>query len=206
MSKIMAIDIETGNYSYEIGGWDKTHLFEPVVVATWDGENAHIFSKEDSVMIAGAHVHPLHPRELGEHLQKHIESGGKIIGHNIRGFDLPVLRDALDMHYAGVLMSKAKEYLIDTSWTLRSSAGHSVSLDDVCKHTLGRGKEIMHSEDAPIAWREKKFMEVMKYCLADCQLNFDLFKHGQRKGVVKARDINSGILNDIEVRWKEELL
>ena len=47
MSKIMALDIETANYSYEIGGWDKTHLFEPVVVATWDGENAHIFSKED---------------------------------------------------------------------------------------------------------------------------------------------------------------
>jgi|TARA_R110001632_G_scaffold12717_3_gene44033 DNA polymerase elongation subunit (family B) len=204
MSKIMAIDIETANYSYEIGGWDKTHLFEPVVVATWDGENAHIFSKADTVMVADAEVHPLHPRELGEHLQKHIEAGGKIIGHNIRGFDLPVLRDALDMHYAGVLIKEADSHLIDTSWTLRSSAGQSVSLDDVCKHTLGRGKEIMHSEDAPVAWRESKFLEVMKYCLQDCQLNYDLFKYGQREGVVKARHSVSGIITDIEVLWKEE--
>jgi len=200
----MAIDIETANYSYEIGGWDKTHLFEPVVVATWDGENAHIFSKADTVMVADAEVHPLHPRELGEHLQKHIEAGGKIIGHNIRGFDLPVLRDALDMHYAGVLIKEADSHLIDTSWTLRSSAGQSVSLDDVCKHTLGRGKEIMHSEDAPVAWRESKFLEVMKYCLQDCQLNYDLFKYGQREGVVKARHSVSGIITDIEVLWKEE--
>lgn len=204
MSKIMAIDIETANYSYEIGGWDKTHLFEPVVVATWDGENAHIFSKADTVMVADAEVHPLHPRELGEHLQKHIEAGGKIIGHNIRGFDLPVLRDALDMHYAGVLIKEADSHLIDTSWTLRSSAGQSVSLDDVCKHTLGRGKEIMRSEDAPVAWRESKFLEVMKYCLQDCQLNYDLFKYGQREGVVKARHSVSGIITDIEVLWKEE--
>ena len=204
MSKIMALDIETANFSYEIGGWDKTHLFEPVVVATWDGENAHIFSKEDTMMIAGTEVHPLHPRELGEHLKKHVDAGGVIIGHNIRGFDLPVLRDALDMHYAGVLMNKADECLIDTSWTLRSSAGHSVSLDDVCKHTLGRGKEIMHSEDAPIAWREKKYIEVMKYCLADCQMNYDLFARGQREGVVKARDLVSGTIIDIEVLWKKE--
>ena len=199
----MAIDIETGNFSYEIGGWDKTHLFEPVVVATWDGENAHIFSKED-VEVPHANVHPLHPRELGEHLKKHIDAGGIIIGHNIRGFDLPILRDALDMHYAGVLMNKAKECLIDTSWTLRSSAGQRVALDDVCKHTLGRGKEIMHSEDAPIAWREGKYAEVMKYCLQDCQLNYDLFEYGRKKGVVKARNTDSGIVEDYEVLWKLE--
>jgi len=204
VSKIMALDIETANYSYEIGGWDKTHLFEPVVVATWDGENAHIFSKEDTVMVADATVHPLHPRKLGEHLQKHIESGGKIIGHNIRGFDLPILRDALDMHYAGVLIKEADAHLIDTSWTLRSSGGQRVPLDDVCKHTLGKGKSIMYSEDAPLAWREKKFSDVMKYCLEDCKLNFDLFKYGQREGVVKARDSVSGIITDIEVLWKEE--
>lgn len=199
----MALDIETANYSYEIGGWDKTHLFEPVVVATWDGENAHIFSKED-VEVPHANVHPLHPRELGEHLKKHIDAGGIIIGHNIRGFDLPVLKDALDMHYAGVLMNKASEYLIDTSWTLHTSAGQRVSLDDVCKHTLGRGKQIMHSEDAPVAWREGRYAEVMKYCLQDCQLNYDLFEYGCKKGVVKARDIDSGIIEDYEVLWKLE--
>ena len=42
MSGIMALDIETGNYSWEIGGWDKHSLFEPTVVATWDGNDGHV--------------------------------------------------------------------------------------------------------------------------------------------------------------------
>ena len=28
MSKVLALDIETKNYSYEIGGWDNTHMFQ----------------------------------------------------------------------------------------------------------------------------------------------------------------------------------
>jgi len=202
MSKVMAIDIETSNYSHEIGGWDKTHLFEPTVVATWDGEEGRIFCKEYDYEIEGTQVEPLHPRNIGEHLKKHIDAGGIIVGHNIRGFDLPVLRDALDMHYAGVLLNKADEHIVDTSWTLRSAAGVSIPLDVVCKHTLGKGKTIMHSEDAPIAWKEGKHIAVMKYCLADCKLNYDLYMHGRKNGVVKARHTDSGIVEDYEVLWK----
>ena len=53
----MALDIETANYSHEIGGWDKTHMFDTTVVATWDGEEAHAFSKADDVIVADAHMH-----------------------------------------------------------------------------------------------------------------------------------------------------
>lgn len=200
MSDIMAIDIETSNYSHEIGGWDKTHLFEPTVVATWDGEEAHIFSKED-VDVEDAHLHPLHPRDLGEHLKKHVDGGGVIVGHNIRGFDLPVLRDALDMHYAGVLLSK-QESLIDTSWSLREATGGARHrLDTLCKHTLGRGKEIMDSADAPVAWREGRFDEVAKYCLDDCKLNFDLFLHGRTEGFVKSRNEETGLIEEYTIGW-----
>ena len=45
MSDIMALDIETSNYSWEIGGWDNKALFDVSVVATWDGKDAHIFTK-----------------------------------------------------------------------------------------------------------------------------------------------------------------
>ena len=85
MTDLMALDIETGNYSWEIGGWNKTALFEPVVVATWDGNDSHVFTNED-VSFDDIHVHPLHPRDLGEHLEKHVEKGGKIIGHNLLTF------------------------------------------------------------------------------------------------------------------------
>jgi DEAD/DEAH box helicase domain-containing protein len=200
----MALDIETGNFSHEIGGWGKTHMFEPTVVATWDGEEAHVFSKADDVIVADAHIHPLHPRELGEHLKKHVDEGGLVVGHNIRGFDLPVLRDALDMHYAGVLLSKALEgsdTVVDTSWAVRSATGRSHHLDSLCKHTLGKGKEIMDSADAPVAWREGRYAEVIKYCIADCKLNYDLFLHGRNEGFVKSRNEETGMIEEYQIGW-----
>ena len=95
MTDILSLDIETGNYSYEIGGWDKTAMFEPTVVATWDGSNGTVYCNK--ALDIEATVKELHPRTLGEDLTAHIEKGGKVLGHNIKGFDLPVLRDALDL-------------------------------------------------------------------------------------------------------------
>ena len=198
--KDMVLDIETSNFSYEIGGWDKTHLFDPVVVATWDGDEAHIFSKHE-VNVSDAVLHPLHPKELGEHLQKHIEEGGRLIGHNIRGFDLPILKNALDCHYAGVLLGMEEPVVLDTAWNLRKISGSRIPLDEVCKATFGEGKVGMKSTDAPIAWREGRYDEVAKYCLEDCKLNLTLFKHGVEHGVVKSRNINTGLIDEIEVIW-----
>ena len=199
MSKVMALDIETSNFSWQIGGWDNTHLFDPTVVATWDGDNGHVFSKED-IKLEGVSTHPLHPRDLGEHLQKHVEGGGVVIGHNLMGFDLPILRDALDCHYAGQLMKDNKKCVIDTSAMLRSAAGMPVTLGDVCKHTLGSSK-LMESADAPKAWEEGRYNEVAEYCLKDAQLVYDLLHHGRDEGFVKARNIETGVVDDIEGMW-----
>ena len=197
MSDIMALDIETGNYSWQIGGWGNTHLFEPTVVCTWDGEEGHIFSKSH-LNVKDAHWHPLHPRTLGNHLEKHVKNGGKILGHNLMGFDLPVLRDAIDCHYAGELMSS--DAVIDTSALLRASTGESHHLDDICKHTLGAGKT-QKSEDAPRMWEEGKHIAVAEYCLKDCELVYNLWEHGKAEGVVKNRNTATGVIDDIEVVW-----
>jgi len=144
MTDVMALDIETGNYSWEIGGWDKHSLFEPTVVCTWDGSDGHVFSKEE-IEVDGAQVHPLHPRELGDHLQKHIDAGGVILGHNIRKFDLPVLNAALDCWTAGDLMSKS-ESIIDTKLLVSKAAvAHgqiATALDVLARTTLDIGKSM----------------------------------------------------------------
>jgi hypothetical protein len=202
MTDIMALDIETSNYSYEIGGWSNKALFDTSVVATWDGEEAHIFSKED-LEIDGVTIHPLHPRALGDHLQNHIEKGGQILGHNLFGFDLPVLRDSLDCWAAGDIMQK-KDAVIDTK-NLVSSASLSkgkveTSLQSLVSQTLGKSKS-MKSVDAPLAWREGKFTEVAEYCLKDAKLTYDLFLHGRDTGIVKSRSLESGDIMEIEVEW-----
>ena len=201
MSKVMALDIETGNYSYEIGGWDKHSLFEPTVVATWDGENGHVFSKEDIEMV-GAEVHDLHPRILGDHLQKHIDGSGVILGHNIKKFDLPVLNAALDCWTAGDLMNKA-ENVIDTKLLVNKAGGKNIatSLELLARNTLDVGKS-MSSHDAPEAWRAGRYLEVAEYCLKDSQLTYDLYEYGRENGVIKSRSLEDGSVVEIEVNWK----
>jgi hypothetical protein len=198
VTDVLALDIETANYSWQIGGWGNTHLFEPTVVCTWDGEEGHVFSKQH-INTKDMTWHSLHPRALGDHLEKHVLAGGKILGHNLMGFDLPVLRDALDCYYAGQLM-KSKEDVIDTSALLRSTTGSSHHLDDICKHTLGTGKT-QKSEDAPRLWKEGEYLAVADYCLKDCQLVYNVWKHGRDSGFVKNRNQRTGIIDDIEVVW-----
>ena len=202
MTDIMALDIETGNYSWKIGGWDKHSLFEPTVVCTWDGNDGHVFSKED-IEVEGAQVHPLHPRELGDHLQKHIDGGGLILGHNIRKFDLPVLNAALDCWTAGDLMSKS-ESIIDTKILVgKAAVAHgqiATALDVLARTTLDIGKS-MKSADAPEAWRDGRYIEVAEYCLKDCRLTFDLYQYGRENGIVKSRSLEDGSIIELEVDW-----
>ena len=197
MSEVMALDIETGNYSYEIGGWDKHSLFEPTVVATWDGDN----SKQDIEMTT-AEVHELHPRTLGDHLQKHIDNGGVILGHNIKKFDLPVLNAALDCWTAGDLMTKA-ESVIDTKLLVSKAGGKDIatSLEMLARNTLDIGKS-MTSHDAPEAWRAGRYLEVAEYCLKDSQLTYDLYQYGRENGIVKSRSLEDGSIVEIEVNWE----
>ena len=201
MSEVMALDIETGNYSYEIGGWDKHSLFEPTVVATWDGDNGHVFSKQDIEMTT-AEVHELHPRTLGDHLQKHIGDGGVILGHNIKKFDLPVLNAALDCWTAGDLMTKA-ESVIDTKLLVSKAGGKDIatSLEMLARNTLDIGKS-MTSHDAPEAWRAGRYLEVAEYCLKDSQLTYDLYQYGRENGIVKSRSLEDGSIVEIEVNWE----
>tara|TARA_R110002110_G_scaffold222934_1_gene436804 strand:+ start:247 stop:906 length:660 start_codon:yes stop_codon:yes gene_type:complete len=207
MAGVLSLDIETSNYSYDIGGWDKTSMFEPTVVATYDGDKSTIFCNHD-VDVEGADIRPLHPRDVGEHIMAHINAGGAIVGHNILRFDLPVLRDALDCHDAGVVLRKHKDSIIDTSQHLRKATtkiGNQffIKLDDVCKHTLQRGKT-MKSVDAPVQWGQGNHTEVAKYCLSDAMLNWELWLHGVETGIVKSRSRWTGEIVKLEVDWKWE--
>jgi DNA polymerase elongation subunit (family B) len=202
MKKMLALDIETTNFSHEIGGWGNTHLFEPSVVATWDGEQGTVYANKSvkKHLPEGTIIKPLHPRALGEDLTKHVADGGLVLGHNLKGFDLPVLRDGFDCWTAGDLLSKSTEQVFDTSFLLRSIIGHAVPLSDACYHTLNKGK-LMNSHDAPVEWRKGNYSKVAEYCLKDAELVYELWKHGVEEGFVKARSRTDGVIKEFEVDW-----
>ena len=200
MSDILALDIETANFSHEIGGWKNTHLFEPSVVATWDGDKGTIYCNKS--LNLDDTVKALHPRTLGEDLSDHVEKGGQVLGHNIKAFDLPVLRDALDCWTASDLMKSGS--VIDTR-NLVSKAALSVgkvdtSLGMLTKHTFNTNK-LMNSADAPVAWSEGRYDEVAKYGLSDAQLTYDLYQFGKAEGHILSRSLDTGEVVEIEVDW-----
>ena len=200
MTDVMAIDIETSNYSHEIGGWDKTAMFDPTVVTTYDGEIGTVYCSKSlapSGFPDGTLFKDLHPKVLGDDLNEFVQKGGRILGHNIVNFDLPVLRDALDCWTAGDLLGKM-DSLVDTSLLSKKAGAYYHDLNTLSRHTLD-DKKILSSSDAPLMWKQGRFNEVAAYCLKDSQLTHRLWKHGCEHGIIKSRCKETGGVLEIEV-------
>ena len=195
---VLAIDLETKNMSHDIGGWGNTHMFQVSTVCTWDGDvgNIYIDKAVDDLKKSNVEIKPL--SQLKFDLDDHLEKGGVLLGHNIVGFHLPVLKNAMDIFCIKKYLDK-RAY-IDTSRILNKEFGERYSLSNLVQHTLGSDK-IMESAMAPEVWKAGGYSEVADYCLKDCQLVFDLWKHGQNNKVVKGFSIEQEEVLDLGVDW-----
>jgi DEAD/DEAH box helicase domain-containing protein len=189
MNDILSIDIETKNLSSEIGGWNNLHMFKVACATTWDGTNGIVYidkelkcdwDTDDSVVVKSL-------RQLKYDLDDHYQKGGVLLGHNINAFDLPVLRDSMDIYITRKYLQNKHERCIDTSAYITKEAGKRVHLDNLCKCTLNEQK-IMESVESVYKWRDGKYDEVAEYCLKDSQLTYDLWDHGRKEGFVKFYD------------------
>ena len=195
---VLAIDLETKNMSYDIGGFGNTHMFQVSTVATWDGANGTVYVDEavDSFAKSGHIIKPL--SELKYDLDNHLEKGGVLLGHNIKAFDLPILRDSMDIFCINKYLKNEK--FIDTSRILMKEHGERFQLKNLVKCTMNDAK-LMDSADAPKLWKMGQYDEVVEYCMKDTQLVFDLWKYGQENGIVKAFSLEIGEHNELEVKW-----
>ena len=195
---ILAIDLETKNMSYDIGGFGNTHMFQVSTVATWDGANGTVYVDEavDSFAKSGHIIKPL--SELKYDLDNHLEKGGVLLGHNIKAFDLPILRDSMDIFCINKYLKSEK--FIDTSRILMKEHGERFQLKNLVKCTMNDAK-LMDSADAPKLWKMGQYDEVVEYCMKDTQLVFDLWKYGQENGIVKAFSLEKGEHKELEVKW-----
>ena len=195
---VLAIDLETKNMSYDIGGFGNTHMFQVSTVATWDGNNGTVYVDEpvESFAKSGHTVKSL--SELKYDLDSHFQKGGLLLGHNIKGFDLPVLRDAMDIYCINKYIKE--EQFIDTSRILMKEHGERFQLKNLVKCTMNDFK-LMDSADAPKLWKMGQYDEVVEYCMKDTQLVYDLWKYGQDNGIVKAFSLEKGEHKELEVMW-----
>ena len=193
---VLAIDLETKNMSHDIGGWGNTHMFQVSTVCTWDGDKGTIYIDKavDDLKKSNIEIKPL--SQLKFDLDDHLEKGGTLLGHNIAGFDLPVLKNAMDIYCIKKYMDN-KAY-IDTSRILNKEYGERYSLSNLVQHTLGSDK-MMESAMAPEVWKAGGYSEVADYCLKDCQLVYDLWQHGQNNKMVKGFSIDQEEVLDLGV-------
>ena len=195
---VMALDIETKNMSYDIGGFGNTHMFQVSTVATWDGNTGTVYVDEpvDSVAKSGHIVKSL--RELKYDLDEHFQKGGVLLGHNIAAFDLPILKDSMDIYCIKQYLEDKK--YIDTSRILTKEHGERFPLSNLVKCTMNDFK-LMDSADAPKLWKMGQYDEVVEYCMKDTQLVYDLWKYGQDNGIVKAFSVDKEKFVELEVKW-----
>ena len=195
---VLALDIETKNMSYEIGGFSNTHMFQVSTVATWDGNTGTVYVDEtlDSFAKSGHIIKSL--RELKYDLDEHYENGGVLLGHNLAAFDLPILRDSMDIFCINKYI-KEKKY-IDTSKSLLKQHKERFQLKNLVKCTMDDFK-LMDSADAPKLWKMGQYDEVVEYCMKDTQLVYDLWQIGKREGKIKAFSIDKGEHKELEVDW-----
>ena len=195
---VLAIDLETKNMSYDIGGFSNTHMFQVSTVATWNGNigTVYVDEKMDSFAKSGHIIKPL--SELKYDLDEHFQKGGVLLGHNIKAFDLPILRDSMDIYCINKYLKEEK--FIDTSRILMKEHGERYQLKNLVKCTMNDAK-LMDSADAPKLWKMGQYDEVVEYCMKDTQLVYDLWKHGQDNGLVKGFSMEKGEYKELEVDW-----
>ena len=195
---MLALDIETKNFAHEIGGWDNTHMFKVSTVCTWDGDKGTIYIDKavDELNKGNVEVKPL--SQLKFALDDHLQKGGKLLGHNLAGFDLPVLRDSMDIFCIHKYLNQ-RAY-VDTSREMQKTAGERYTLNNLVKHTLDDSKT-MDSADAPVIWKQGGYSQVAEYCLKDCQLVYDLWRHGVENKVVKGFSMEKEEKVEVGVDW-----
>ena len=195
----MAFDIETKNLSTDIGGWGNTHMFLVSTVATWDGNIGKAYVEEELLdkVISKSNMQILPLRQLKYDLDDMHKAGIKLLGHNIVAFDLPVLRDSMDIYCIRKFLND-KQY-IDTSKEITKQHGERLSLQNLVDNTLGETKSL-ESIMAPALWKAGEYQEVVDYCLKDCQLVYDLYKHGIDNNV-KAFSIEKERFLELKMEW-----
>ena len=196
---VIALDIETKNLSTEIGGWGNTHMFVVSTVATWDGQIGKIYVERDLTdkIVAKSNTQVLPMRQLKYDLDDIYKSGEMLLGHNIAAFDLPVLRDSLDIYCVRKFLND-KQY-IDTSRELTKQYGERFRLQNLVDNTLGETKSL-ESVMAPALWKQGEYQEVVDYCLKDCKLVYDLYKYGQ-ENMLKAFSIEKEEFVELKMEW-----
>lgn len=188
MTEITAIilDIETANLDMDAEGLSFDNpsgwIVSCVGVHLMGADHDYVYVRDYGPVMAQVmqntpayKVFPL--SMLAMHMNGWLMRGVPLITHNGESFDLPILAKPTAKGGAGCASAVSKYaengLHIDTCARLLSHTGLRIHLSDLCSTLLGSdpsdGKS-MPAAEAPIAWSEERYREVIEYCIQDCRL------------------------------------
>lgn len=116
-----------------------------------------------------------------------------VIGFNIRGFDLPVLRPHVSCALDQLPILDLMDEIVERN-------GFRVSLDSIANASLGM-KKSAHGLQAVWWYREGKIPEIKEYCLQDVRITKAVYEYGKQHGHVLFYSKQSGGKVAVPVRW-----
>ncbi len=122
-----------------------------------------------------------------------LEHCDRLIGYNIKGFDIPVM----NAHYAGDL---TKLNQLDLMEEIAKHTGFRLKLDDVAQATLGVGKS-GSGLDAVKYYQEGKLDLLKEYCLQDVKVTKQVYEYGRMHGCVHYFDRFKNTKLDVPVNF-----
>lgn len=162
--KEIVLDIETRNTFQDVGAYNPALLKVSLVgVYFYDTDTYESFLEED--------LPKLWPR---------LERTDRIVGYNLKGFDMPCLQS----YYTGEIM---KLPMLDIMYEISDRIGFRVKLDDVAQATLGVGKT-GHGLQAVEFWKNGELDKLRDYCLQDVKITRDVYEHALATGEIKYND------------------
>ena len=156
----IVLDIETQNTFEEVGGYFTDKLKVSLVGVYYYATDTYESYLEHEL-----------PQMFAT-----LEVGGRIIGYNSIGFDMPVLNN----YYAGDLLKLPQ---LDILQHIEKSLGYRIKLDDVAAATIGTRKSA-HGLQAVAWWKEGKIHEIREYCLQDVKVTKEVYEFGLKNGYV----------------------
>jgi DEAD/DEAH box helicase domain-containing protein len=178
MSDEIVLDLETQKSFQEVGSRHNHHLLGISVVGVYSYRDDSWRTFEESEL---------------DKLEALLLTTRRIIGFNIKGFDLPVLAPYLNtpIHTLPVL---------DLMSAVEQTLGFRMSLANLVAHTIG-GAKSASGLDALQWWKEGKLDLIKEYCLQDVRVTRDLYEFGKKSGHIfcQTRD---GRTVKIPVAWQ----
>tara|TARA_Y100000389_G_scaffold205136_2_gene263853 strand:- start:9538 stop:10221 length:684 start_codon:yes stop_codon:yes gene_type:complete len=197
LMKVISLDIETMNLNLRMENirFGNPFGWKTSCACIYDGlnEQGYYYVLDKDKIIQGLEGvmdnHPVKKQiidslynfsEMEQHLLDFLNKDYALITHNGYSFDLPILSKPISEGGANLknvleLYNDANKN-IDTCDYLRKLTGYRFKLQNLIKGILGDNEsKFMDASYAPRAWKQKKYLQVLGYCMGDSIYTYQVY-------------------------------